>query len=116
MKDGIVLFAHGSRDASWAKPFEDIAAQLSAEFSVRLAYLEQMKPTLHEAIASLAAEGVRSIRVVPLFLGAGGHVKDDLPPLVSAARAAHPGLAITLEDPIGERPEVLVAIADALRR
>jgi sirohydrochlorin cobaltochelatase len=53
---------------------------------------------------------------VPLFLGAGGHVKDDLPPLVSAARAAHPGLAITLEDPIGERPEVIVAIADALRR
>ena len=49
MKEGIVLFAHGSRDASWAKPFEDIAAQLSAEYPVRLAYLEQMKPTLHEA-------------------------------------------------------------------
>ncbi len=74
------------------------------------------RTVIREAIAALAAEGVRAIRVVPLFLGAGGHVKDDLPPLVSAARAAHPGLAITLEDPIGERPEVIVAIADALRR
>jgi sirohydrochlorin cobaltochelatase len=116
LKDGIVLFAHGSRDASWARPFEQIAAQLAEEFPVRLAYLEQMKPTLHEAIASLAHEGVRSIRVVPLFLGAGGHVKNDLPRLVSAARSAHPGVRITLEDPIGERPEIIVAIADALRR
>ena len=116
MKDGIVLFAHGSRDASWARPFEEIASQLSREYPVRLAYLEQMRPTLHEAIASLASDGVDSIRVVPLFLGAGGHVKEDLPRLVSAARAAHPGLQITLEDPIGERPEVIVAIADALRR
>ena len=83
---------------------------------MRLAYLEKMTPTLDQAIASLEHEGVRSIRVVPLFLGAGGHVKDDLPRLVSAARAAHPGLKITLEDPIGERREVIVAIADALRR
>jgi sirohydrochlorin cobaltochelatase len=116
LKEGIVLFAHGSRDASWARPFEQIAAQLSQEFPVRLAYLEKMTPTLDEAIASLAAEGLTSIRVVPLFLGAGGHVKDDLPRLVSAARAAHPGLRLTLEDPIGERPDVIVAIADALRR
>jgi sirohydrochlorin cobaltochelatase len=116
LKDGIVLFAHGSRDASWARPFEQIAAQLSQEFPVRLAYLEKMTPTLDEAIGSLARDGVSSIRVVPLFLGAGGHVKEDLPRLVSAARAAHPGLRITLEDPIGERPDVIVAIADALRR
>jgi sirohydrochlorin cobaltochelatase len=89
---------------------------LSKVFPVRLAYLEQMTPTLDDAIAALARDGVSSIRVVPLFLGAGGHVKEDLPRLVSAARAAHPGLRLTLEDPIGERPEVIVAIADALRR
>ena len=83
---------------------------------MRLAYLEQMTPTLDEAIASLAHDGVTAIRVVPLFLGAGGHVKEDLPRLVSAARAAHPGLRLTLEDPIGERPDVVVAIADAIAR
>jgi sirohydrochlorin cobaltochelatase len=116
LKAGIVLFAHGSRDPDWARPFEAIAAQLSAEFSVRLAYLEIMRPTLGEAVASLAAEGARSIRVVPVFFGAGGHVKEDLPRLVAEAERAHPQVQLSLEAPVGEQPEVVAAIAKALAR
>jgi sirohydrochlorin cobaltochelatase len=114
LKEGIVLFAHGSRDPQWSEPFERIAAELSKRFSVRLAYLEIMQPPLADAIASLAVTGVRSIRVIPVFLGTGGHVKEDLPRLVAAARAAHPRVDITLEKPIGEQPEVIAAIARAI--
>jgi len=114
LKQGIVLFAHGSRDPEWARPFESIASQLSKKFLVRLAYLEQMRPSLGEAVGALAAAGVKSIRVVPLFLGPGGHVKEDLPRLVSAARTGHPHVEITLEKPIGEQPAVITAIAEAI--
>jgi sirohydrochlorin cobaltochelatase len=79
-----------------------------------VAYLELMRPSLGEAVTALAAAGATSIRVVPLFLGPGGHVKDDLPRLVSAARADHPRLEITLEKPIGEQPGVIAAIAEAI--
>ena len=115
MKQAIVLFAHGSRDPEWARPFEAIARALSEDSPVGLAYLEQMKPDLAEAVAALAAAGARSIRVVPLFLGSGAHVKHDLPRLVAAAREAHAGLQLTLEPPIGEQPAVLAAIARAIR-
>lgn len=114
MKSGIVLFAHGSRDPQWAAPFESIAAELSKAFLVRLAYLEIMQPPLADAIASLASAGARSIRVIPVFLGAGGHVREDLPRLVAAARSAHPHLEITLEKPVGEQPAVIAAIARAI--
>jgi len=114
LKVGIVLFAHGSRDPAWSRPFESIASQLSKTFLVRLAYLELMRPSLVEAVAALAAAGAQSIRVVPLFLGPGGHVKDDLPRLVAAARNGHPHVEITLEKPIGEQPEVIAAIAEAI--
>jgi len=114
LKRGIVLFAHGSRDPEWARPFESIASQLSKKFLVRLAYLEMMRPPLGEAVTALAAAGATSIRVVPLFLGAGGHVKDDLPRLVSAARADHPQVEITLAEAIGEQPRVIEAIAAAI--
>ena len=114
MKVGIVLFAHGSRDPEWARPFEKIASRLSRKFLVRLAYLEMMRPPLGEAVAALAAAGAKSIRVVPLFLGAGGHVKDDLPRLVSAARAAHPKIEVSLEKPIGEQQQIIAAIAEAI--
>jgi len=116
LKDGIILFAHGSRDPEWSRPFERIAAQLSKKFLVRVAYLELMRPSLDEAVASLAAAGARAIRVVPLFLGPGGHVKEDLPRLISAAGAAHPDLKLLLEKPIGEQPRVIAAIASAIAK
>ena len=114
MSDGIVLFAHGSRDPEWARPFESIASLLAKDFLVRVAYLELMRPTLDEAVAALAAAGAESIRVVPLFLGQGGHVKEDLPRLVANAAAARPAVRLVLEEPIGEQPQVIEAIAAAI--
>jgi sirohydrochlorin cobaltochelatase len=116
LKAGIVLFAHGSREPGWAKPFESIARQLSGEFLVELAYLEVMKPTLEEAVASLAAKGAQRVRIIPLFLGAGGHVREDLPKLAQAARERHAGVEIVLEPTIGERQEVTDAIAAVISK
>ena len=116
MKEGIVLFAHGSREPEWAQPFERIAQQLSGSHVVELAYLERMKPTLDEAVASLVAKGAKRVRVVPLFLGAGGHIKEDLPKLAAAARARHAGVEIVLETTIGERQEITDAIAAVISK
>jgi sirohydrochlorin cobaltochelatase len=111
LKEGIVLFAHGSREPAWAQPFESLAALLAKQFLVRNAYLELMRPSLDEAVAALAAEGAQRVRIVPVFLGQGSHVRDDLPQLAAAARARHPGVEIVLERTIGERPEVIEALA-----
>jgi sirohydrochlorin cobaltochelatase len=116
LKDGIVLFAHGSREPEWARPFERIAARLRTEFLVEPAYLERMKPTLEEAVASLASKGAKRVRIVPVFLGEGGHVREDLPRLAAAARARHPGIEIVLEQTIGERQEVTDAIAAVISK
>jgi sirohydrochlorin cobaltochelatase len=116
LKDGIVLFAHGSREPEWARPFERIAARLRTEFLVELAYLERMKPTLEEAVASLASKGAKRVRIVPVFLGEGGHVREDLPRLAAAARARHADVEIVLEPTIGERNEVTDAIAAVISK
>jgi sirohydrochlorin cobaltochelatase len=114
-KHGIVLFAHGSRDPQWARPFEQLAATLRRNLDgpIALAYLELMQPTLGEAIDGLAGE-LDSIRVVPVFLGAGGHVKEDLPRLVAACRAKHPSIRIAIEEAIGDQPAVIEAIAQVI--
>ena len=116
-KEGVVLFAHGSRDAGWSGPFEQIAAQVRKRLpatEVVLAYLESARPSFEEAVAALAAKKVAEIRVVPVFLGHGGHIKEDLPKIVAAERAAHPQVRISLEAPIGERAQVIEAIAQAI--
>ncbi len=116
MKQGLVLFAHGSRDPEWSRPFEQIAASLARKapaVPVMLAYLEH-GPSLNEALAALSAKGVASVRIVPVFLGQGGHIKEDLPRLLDRARAMHPGMAVTLDRTIGEQPDVIEAIAEAI--
>jgi sirohydrochlorin cobaltochelatase len=116
LSEGIVLVAHGSRDREWSRPFEALAATLAAAVPgpVALAYLELTQPPLGTAIAELVKQGATSIRVVPVFLGAGGHVKEDLPRLAARARAEHPGVPIRVAAPIGEQPAVIEAIAAAI--
>ena len=115
VRKGIILFAHGSRDAEWARPFERIASSLSKnkDLLVKIAYLEVMRPSLDEAIADLVAGGVDAIRIVPVFLGMGGHVREDLPRLVAAA---NPPVQVSIDPPIGEQAEVVEAIAGAIAR
>jgi len=94
---GIVLFGHGARNPDWAQPFHRIRASIlakQADALVELAFLELMTPTLDEAIDSLAAKGAREITIVPIFMAAGGHIKQDLPRQTDAALARHPDYVI----------------------
>ena len=111
---GILLFAHGSRDPDWARPVQTLAARLQAQLpqvSVAIAYLELMAPSLQESAQQLIDEGAADILVVPVFLSQGSHVRRDLPQLVDACRAVHPGVEIRCATAVGEDDGVLDAIA-----
>jgi sirohydrochlorin cobaltochelatase len=113
---GILLFAHGARDPAWARPFETIAARMRAttpERPVALGFLELMAPDLDAAAAQLIDAGCSTLTVVPLFLGAGGHVRRDLPERLAVLQARHPGVAIRTTASIGEAEVVTTAIAQA---
>lgn len=111
----IVLFAHGARDPGWAIPFWRIVKRLRTaqpDLRVQLAFLEMMQPTLSDAVAGLAAEGIERITLVPLFLAQGGHLKEDLPKLLQNIRLRHPGLQIDATAAIGDSELLTNAIAD----
>ena len=72
-----------------------------------------MEPDLGQAARRLAAAGVSRIDVVPLFLGMGGHLRNDLPPLLEAVRAAHAGMEVRLHPAIGENEAVVAVMASA---
>ena len=114
--NGLILFAHGARDAAWAAPFEAVAARLRERrpgVRVALAYLELMQPDLPTAAAALAQAGCTRVDIVPMFLGTGGHVRRDLPALVQQLRAQHRAMEWALHAPIGEHPDVIEAMAAA---
>ena len=114
-RGGVILFAHGSRDPGWARPFEALASALRklVDGPVALAYLERMKPSLDEAIDALAGK-VTTIRVIPVFLGPGAHVKEDLPRLVQKAKERNPSVDIRVDPAIGDQAAVINAIANVI--
>ncbi|MDI1347819.1 CbiX/SirB N-terminal domain-containing protein [Aquabacterium sp.] len=115
---GILLFAHGARDPAWAQPFEAVARRLSERataqgHAVTLAFLEFMSPDILAAGAALAAQGCTEVAVVPLFLGAGGHVRKDLPRLLGELADAHPSVQWRLSAAVGETDILIQGMADA---
>ena len=110
---GLILFAHGSRNAAWRKPFDRLLKDVMkrGECQAILAFGEFMSPGLVEAAQMLADKGVNKAVIVPLFLGGGLHVRGDLPTLAAQARAAS-GIKLRVAKAIGDDAGVLTAIAD----
>ena len=110
----IILLAHGARDERWGEPFRSIAERLRAaapELAIELAYLDHLPPSLDQAVQTLVDEGARSVRIVPLFFGRGGHLREDVPRRVEAIAARLPGVAIDVTLPAGDDAAVQEALA-----
>lgn len=117
--DAAILVAHGARDPRWAEPFRRVRDELGARLSPRpvaLAFLELLAPTFEDAAAALHAAGARRILVVPVFLAGGGHVAKDVPELVRGAKARFGELDFVVTGALGEEPEVLAGMVQAVAR
>ncbi|MCK6416350.1 MAG: CbiX/SirB N-terminal domain-containing protein [Giesbergeria sp.] len=111
---GIVLFAHGSRDPLWRAPIEAVEAHIRAHqpaVAVRCAYLELSTPDLPQAVEDLVGQGATAVTIVPMFLGTGKHAREDLPVLVADLRARHPQVQLHVQAAIGEDPRMTALMA-----
>ena len=112
--DTLILFAHGARDPEWRGPADALAERLRAALPgtrIDVAFLEFMQPTLPEAVDAAVAAGARHVSVAPLFWAEGGHLKREVPELLSDCRARHPHLTIDRWPVLGESGPVLDALA-----
>jgi sirohydrochlorin cobaltochelatase len=113
----VILFAHGAREPEWARPFEAVRDRLRAAGTrAELAFLEIMSPSLDEAVARLAREGIKTVIVVPLFLAQGKHLKRELPAMVAKLRERHANTEFRVTPALGDAPEILGAITAWVER
>ena len=116
----LILFAHGARDPEWAKPVQAVATQLRMRFPERkvgVAFLEFLSPTLPDLVASLVqscANSASRIDILPFFIAQGGHLRKELPEMLATVQQHYPHTAFRLLPPLGELPEVQVAMAGAI--
>lgn len=113
--NGLILFAHGARDPRWAQPFQRLQTILSEQQpqrQVALAYLELMSPSLPDAVALMATQGITQIEIAPMFLGVGAHMRDDFPAMMADLNAQYPQVQLLVLSVLGESETLLQRIAD----
>ena len=103
MSRAILLVDHGSQLDAANALLDEIAdgVRRRRDAIVEVAHMELAKPSLAEGLARCAARGAREVVVCPYFLGPGRHTSRDIPRLVEEARAAHPGLRVSVAEPLG---------------
>jgi sirohydrochlorin cobaltochelatase len=114
-----ILFAHGARDMKWAQTLHllrDAVRARRPDSHVGLAFLEFQTPTLGDALETALAAGCRRIDIAPVFWSSGGHVANDLPPLLDTFRRAHPQVELALLPVLSELPGMMDFIASAVDR
>ncbi|CAG1002391.1 sirohydrochlorin cobalto/nickelchelatase [Rhodocyclaceae bacterium] len=115
MSKGTILFGHGARNAEYVEPFRRIReSMLARDPSVRveIGFLELSQPTLEAAIDTLVGQGVKQLRIVPIFFAPGRHILKDLPERVGAVLDRHPDLEVEVADAVGMIPAVVEAMAE----
>ncbi|WP_063770255.1 sirohydrochlorin chelatase [Streptacidiphilus melanogenes] len=105
----LLAVAHGTRDSDGVATTEALVTRVRAlrpELRVERCFLDLVTPSLPEALARLRGEVV----LVPLLLGAGYHVRVDIP----AALADAPHLRARVSRALGPDPLLAQALSDRL--
>jgi sirohydrochlorin cobaltochelatase len=109
--------AHGSRDPASQAGVEELLARTAAlrpGLRAEAAYVDNASPSVRRALASLVAEGVDDVVLLPLLLTPASHSKTDVAASVQAGRLAHPGLRLRYGRPLGPHPVLVDVLARRL--
>lgn len=105
-----ILFSHGSSNEQWKKEMENLCLpSTDLATNIRTAYMELCSPTLEDIIIEEDPEAIEEIKVLPIFLATGKHLRIDIPAQIERLSKKY-RLSINLLPPIGEDPRLADAI------
>lgn len=101
----ILLIDHGSRRRE-ANDMVHCMANLvqmlaGPEIIVRAAHMELADPTIEQGFTSCVSAGASEVIVFPYMLSPGRHSIEDIPRMVSAVAARHPGVSFHVTPAFG---------------
>ena len=109
--------AHGSKDPASQEVVRDLLARTAARrpgLRTEAAFVDNASPSIRASFASLAAEGVDDVVVLPLLLTPASHSKTDVAASVRAGRIAHPRMRLRYGRPLGPHPVLVDVLARRL--
>jgi sirohydrochlorin ferrochelatase len=118
MRSGLLLIAHGSREAEANADLVHAVAELRrrGEFAVvEAAFLELAEPGIDAGAAACVGQGAERVVLLPYFLSAGVHVRRDLAGACRRLAERYPQVRFRLAEPLGRHPLLLEVVAERAR-
>jgi sirohydrochlorin ferrochelatase len=114
----ILYIGHGTRSKEGAEEAQSFIHRVMERISVdiqEISFLELTKPGIEEGFLRCINRGATEIIVVPLFLLAAGHIKEDIPQALSSLSKRFPTMHVNIRDPFGVQGEILDGIAELVK-
>ena len=118
MMKGILILAHGSRQKETEETLRVICDMLKTELEmdgiagIETAFLQFSDRDLHNGLNALANRGADYIVVIPYFLFAGTHIKDDIPGEIKKFTQSHPGIRVSFGKTLGADKRLALILKD----
>lgn len=110
MSTPLVIAAHGTRIPEGQADARALTARVQSllpDVDVSVAFVELDSPTIAEAVdAALASSPATTAVVVPLMVGTGGHVRDDIPEGIEEGSRPHSGARVRYAAHLGPDPRL----------
>lgn len=113
----LVLAGHGSRDLVGVADAHALLALVRdrlPDVRVDAGFVELTPPTIVEAVDAALDDGAPSVVVVPIMVGAGGHVRDDIPSAIDQATASRADATVVRTRHLGSPGPLLAAIRERI--
>jgi sirohydrochlorin ferrochelatase len=118
MKTALLLMAHGSRQREANDDLHELAEQmrrLGRYTPVEAGFLELAEPTIATAARRCVLAGAERVIMLPYFLAAGVHVRQDLRADRERLAAEFPDVEFCLAEPLGGHPLLLEIVVQRAR-
>ena len=118
-KIGLIIIGHGSKlphNRENLGKLAEILRKRSAFTTVEIAFRIRNKPSIPEAIESLANKGVSTIVLIPAFIAPGVHTTREIPELIEAKEKEpllkERGISLVYGDPLGSDSRIAEIIEE----
>lgn len=115
----VLYIGHGTRSKQGTAEARDFFEKVREKVEhpiQKLCFLELTEPAIEEGFELCIQQGATEVTVVPLFLLAAGHIKQDIPDALAPLKERFPDIQVKMADPFGVQDRILDAIAELVRR
>lgn len=115
--NGILILAHGSKKKETEEILNSLVDKVKYKTGEELvvpSYLQFSEENLEKGVELLVSRGAKNIRIVPMFLFDGVHVREDIPNELNELKERFPGIEIKMGRHIGDDDKLVDIIIDRI--